>query len=86
MNGVISNKIRYESKYENWVGGVELGREIWLAPVVEHCFGGLRGEEQKNGGRNTCTSSKADIEYSIQRSQVGDFPAQEIVQCCLKQK
>ena len=45
-------------KYKNICGGgIELGMEIWLAPVVKYCFERLRGEEQKNGGRNMRVSS-----------------------------
>ena len=34
-------------------------------------FEGLRGEEQKNEGRNTRVDSGVDIEYSVKRSWAG---------------
>ena len=34
-------------------------------------FEGLRGEEQKNEGRNTRVGFKVDIEYSVKRSRAG---------------
>ena len=38
-------------------GHIELGMGIWLVPVIEYYLEGLRGEEQKNGGRSVCVSS-----------------------------
>ena len=56
---------------KKWGGGIELGMGIWLVPVIEYYFKGLRGEEQKNEGRNMRVRSKADIEYSIKWSRAG---------------
>ena len=55
-----------------------------MVPVIEYYFEGLRGEEQKNEGRNMRVSSKVDIEYPVKRSRAGG--GQEIMQCYLKQK
>ena len=59
--------------YKNIRGNIKLGMGIWLVPVIEYYFEGLRGEEQKNEGRNMRVSSKVDIEYSVKRSRAGGF-------------
>ena len=52
-------------------GNIELEMGIWLVPVMGYYFEGLRGEEQKNEGRNTRVGFKVDIEYSVKRSRAG---------------
>ena len=60
-------------QYKNIRGNIELGMGVWMVPVIEYYFEGLRGEEQKNEGRNMRVSSKVDIEYSVKRSRAGGF-------------